>query len=408
MLQDLPLAARALKLIPAGVRWDGTPEEFGTEYLAALRILTSGPLAGLRRIIGGLTVYVDPEIRSIAAWESRPITGQDESSASDRVVTTPSRLEEQRGRSWWWTTEVQSPHMLAVRWIIKELDQVLSDGGLSEEGPDLIYARLAQARLQFTRLLQRTADWDNRLRVPPAMGQSAEDLLLAYSEVVREIAVDAPKPVDPATSAIVLDHATRSVMLAIGTRPDRSRPWDPSTFGRNSFSGAVLVELVQAARGHGIAGLPLHPLGIRPIDNADAFLSYPDRLDQLHANQLVEYIRRFEEAFRRSARYIVEHDLSGLPGTKAAFEVRERVELRVEQSEGGDLFGVTVHNRSDPIEGPDDVLLVTPGGRGTEWDWGWSAFTFHYSTLSERVYRELRSAVAKELSGQNALGEQAL
>lgn len=187
---------------------------------------------------------------------------------------------------------------------------VSSAWGNLDEGPDIVYERLSRFAARTWEVLtvhgsRPVPDFD-RSSIESASSHQLSEIVVRWLSRVTKKSLS---PDDVSRALVVWSPPVLAVLL--DAEPALDMPYDPS----QRRSGLVvhfgpLVRLSRLAETHGIAHVPLNPLGLLPGHSGDPLL--PNRKHQFSEDQARTFIARHELAEMRAIRYIVERNFAGL------------------------------------------------------------------------------------------------
>ena len=292
---DLELLARGRRLTSANIIWPFDPTRFATEYLAELRRLGSGPLIDVGVVGRAIEIDVDREM----TW----ITERDRVGSGDvvKIVSVPDRVYMSgpdgsnrtpvrafrsagyRGAD----IEIRVPHFAAFARAGDELQTLLRQRALPNEGPDIVYERLCSLTERFIQTVTRfgTNEYEGYSDADFCR-LTASELQAQFQSYVASITGTEAAQAD---TFIAFDPKIRGVVVSTGPEAIVQSPG--SQIGVHS---ATLARLVTKATRLEIQELPLHPLALLPNFTTDPILSLPGRRHLLHGDLLGLYIERHE------------------------------------------------------------------------------------------------------------------
>ena len=408
---DLELLARAKRLISHNIKWPFSPERFGTEYLAALRVLTSGPLTGVGVVGRPIRIELDREItwlREIPAPSVDSVTVVDTPNrmyvSTRGPDSTPIAVERfQFGAVRGAQINAKVPHIVALERAEDELLGLVRGQALAREGPDIVYQRLcvlADRLIRTMTLVGHTTyegmSWDN------FQGLTAVGLRALFSSLVANATRSQPDDRILSTALVVFELSVQRAIVAIG-------PQSVVEHARLGIHGAPLQRLCLVARDLGIDSLPLHPLGLLPESATDGLLSLPGRWHDLKGDSLSQWVIRHELAEMRAFRYLVDNNLTGLaPYLRAYQTLPWRVEFVVEDRSTPTKFDAGVRFLKARHATRDEAVIVVDFTEGDRLYAGSSIVMPSYSTVTRESYALVQDDLEHLLRANEPLGADAL
>ena len=405
---DLELLARGRALSSNEIVWHLDPKTFALDYLAQLRRLGRGPLVDVGVIDRPIQVDVDTEI----SW----ITERDSSGDSDvvNIVETAARpymvvsgdsnpspvlafsALGHHGAS----VDIKVPHYAAFARVKYELEGLVEKRALRSEGPDIVYERLCAFAKKFTEMLAMVGETEFSHVADPNIRALTASRLQAKFETVVASTMDADKGnLDIGDKCIVFMPRSGDIGVVAGSYiPDYS-----IDVGLKVHGGELAL-LMDQARAFGIADLPLHPLGLLPVDETDPVLALPNRQDLLQGAPLHLYVQRHELGSMRGFRHLVENNFGGLSLLLDQYSTMPwRVEIAIEEELGREAFGPRIQSVRHFHSANDEVVHVSQVSKeGARWSSSGNMFAYRgvLDAAYELVARDLRDL----MSGSNPLG----
>ena len=409
---DLELLARGRRLTSADIIWPFDPTRFATEYLTELRRLGSGPLIGIGVVGRAIEIDVDSKITWIAekdrvesgdvakivATPDRPYMSAPD--GSNRTPLKAIKMAGYRGAE----IDIRVPHFAAFDRAGDELNTLLHNRALPDEGPDIVYERLCSLTRRFVETVTKvgTSEYqgfsDADFRGLTASGLQA--IFLNY--ITEATGIDAVQA-DMGTILIAFVPASKAVVVAKGPESVVHRPG--SHLGVHS---AVLMQLVAKATRLGIQNLPLHPLALLPNSAMDPILSLPGRQHRLHGDLLSLYIERHELGEIRAFRYLVDHNLRGLrPLLRTYSTLPWHIEVTIKELSTPTRFDVHIRSITRRSAASDEVTVV-PEIPKKDSLWTSSSSIHAYRGVLNGAYALAERDVMELLNGTNPLGSDVL
>ena len=409
---DLELLARGRRLTSADIIWPFDPTRFATEYLTELRRLGSGPLIGIGVVGRAIEIDVDSKITWIAekdrvesgdvakivATPDRPYMSAPD--GSNRTPLKAIKMAGYRGAE----IDIRVPHFAAFDRAGDELNTLLHNRALPDEGPDIVYERLCSLTRRFVETVTKvgTSEYqgfsDADFRELTASGLQA--IFLNY--ITEATGIDAVQA-DMGTILIAFVPASKVVVVAKGPESVVHRPG--SHLGVHS---AVLMQLVAKATRLGIQNLPLHPLALLPNSAMDPILSLPGRQHRLHGDLLSLYIERHELGEIRAFRYLVDHNLRGLrPLLRTYSTLPWHIEVTIKELSTPTRFDVHIRSITRRSAASDEVTVV-PEIPKKDSLWTSSSSIHAYRGVLNGAYALAERDVMELLNGTNPLGSDVL
>ena len=409
---DLELLARGRRVTSADIIWPFDPTRFATEYLTELRRFGSGPLIGIGVVGRAIEIDVDSKITWIAekdrvesgdvakivATPDRPYMSAPD--GSNRTPLKAIKMAGYRGAE----IDIRVPHFAAFDRAGDELNTLLHNRALPDEGPDIVYERLCSLTRRFVETVTKvgTSEYqgfsDADFRGLTASGLQA--IFLNY--ITEATGVDAVQA-DMGTILIAFVPASKVVVVAKGPESVVHRPG--SHLGVHS---AVLMQLVAKATRLGIQNLPLHPLALLPNSAMDPILSLPGRQHRLHGDLLSLYIERHELGEIRAFRYLVDHNLRGLrPLLRTYSTLPWHIEVTIKELSTPTRFDVHIRSITRRSAASDEVTVV-PEIPKKDSLWTSSRSIHAYRGVLNGAYALAERDVMELLNGTNPLGSDVL
>lgn len=429
---DLELLARCARLVNPDIQWPNAPEEFAARYVAELRLLGAGPLAGLGVIPPAFQIEIDRDLTWVNEVADRSATADSvrvTEAARRAYVSAPGlagtipvtsiRFSGRQGQE----IGARVPHLAAFNRAKGELLHRLGERLLPDEGPDIVYERLSRYAVHAWQVLTvngltqagtAVLPWRTKAEVEHLTAHELEDAILDWtrsrtsrdldrSALGRTLVVWNPQP---PMQGILLDAA-----------PSTDDPYDPGQHRPGlALHGAPLLFLVDEAERLGIADVPLHPLGLLPASRSDAVLALPSRTYEMDREQATLYLKRHIVAEMRSTRHVVEASFQGLAARITSYStLPRRVTLAISESDqmwsGRWTIEGTVENNADA----DEVRVVD--SLAGEWSSlvndpsiasAFSSSIWSYDGVMVATYKDLASDLGGLLGGEAALGREDL
>ena len=404
---DLELLARGRRLSAANITWPFDPTRFATEYLGELRRLGSGPLFDVGVVGRAIAVDVDRELTWIAERNREgsgdvatvvPVPKRLYISASDGSNWTPVqafRAPGYRGAE----IDIRVPHFAAFARVREELQTLLQQCALPQEGPDIVYERLCSLTERFISTMTRVGQSEyQRYSESDFRGLTASGLQAQFWSCVRAMSGEEAKR--PGT-LIAFVPSSRTVVVATG--PEAAVHGPLSRLGVHS---AALTRLVTEATRLGIQELPLHPLALLPISETDPLLSLPGRRHLLHGDSLDLYIERHELGEIRAFRHLVDQNLPGFRQLLRAYSTLPwQVDVTIEDLSTATRFDVGIRAVTRRNAASDEVRIVSDIAEN---DWTRHSSIHAYRGVVNGAYDLVERDVSDLLSGTNPLGSDVL
>ena len=409
---DLELLARGRRLTSADIIWPFDPTRFATEYLTELRRLGSGPLIGIGVVGRAIEIDVDSKITWIAekdrvesgdvakivATPDRPYMSAPD--GSNRTPLKAIKMAGYRGAE----IDIRVPHFAAFDRAGDELNTLLHNRALPDEGPDIVYERLCSLTRRFVETVTKvgTSEYQG-FSDADFCGLTASGLQAIFLNYITEATgIDAVQA-DMGTILIAFVPASKVVVVAKGPESVVHRPG--SHLGVHS---AVLMQLVAKATRLGIQNLPLHPLALLPNSAMDSILSLPGRQHRLHGDLLSLYIERHELGEIRAFRYLVDHNLRGLrPLLRTYSTLPWHIEVTIKELSTPTRFDVHIRSITRRSAASDEVTVV-PEIPKKDLLWTSSSSIHAYRGVLNGAYALAERDVMELLNGTNPLGSDVL
>ena len=406
---DLELLARARRLSSQAIIWPFEPTRFATEYLGELRRLGSGPLFDIGVVGRAIAIDVDTDITWIAERDregsvdvativdvpDRPYLST--SNGSNRTPLQAIRAPGYRGAE----VDIRVPHFAAFARAADELQSLLRECGLPQEGPDIVYERLCSLTERFMRTMSRVGQTEyHGYSEADFRGLTASELQAQFWSYVTDVAGE--EAVD-ASPIVVFVPSSPTVVVATGPESVVHGP-----LSRLGVHSAAVTRLVTAATRLGIQELPLHPLALLPSSPTDPILSLPGRRHLLHGDSLSLYIQRHELGEMRAFRHLVEHNLRGLSQLLRAYSTLPwRIDVAIEDLSTSTMFDAHIRAITQANAAVDEVRIVADIGAGDLYQTRSSSIHAYRGVLNG-AYDSVEQDVKELLEGTNPLGSDVL
>ncbi len=401
---DLELLARCRHLARPSLSFLGDAPEFARRYHQTLRTLASTQLRAVGTLSGPLQIVIAQNAGWIDDQPLRPGTESDVVLLRNEDGGGGNISALRMGWSYGFSPAIRVPQLAAFDRVAAELNRQASAEDLPLEGAALTYERLCGYAQQFERVLhplgRRLSDAGTSV-----LQATPEQLLMRLAAMVKSEGLDELR-----TALIAWVPQDRMLVAGLGTQPALQAPRDPK--GQRSglvVHGYALVELVLRARELGISNLPLHPLGILPESGGDPVLSMPDRLHDLHGDDLCLYVRRHEAQSAGALRQLVADNLEGIATLLPSFNRRPRVHrFWVEDESSAGRVDVHFQATWEPAEQDEWVVELGPPPVGPDRLRRSGNLFFALSGPKKSAYSDIASDVKALLGGANALGTEEL
>lgn len=406
---DLELLARGRRLCSANIAWPFDPPRFATEYLAELRLLGTGPLFDVGVVGRAIAVDVDRELTWISERDREgsgdvativPVPNRLYISASDGSNRTPVqafRAPGYRGAE----IDIRVPHFAAFARVREELETLLQERALPDEGPDIVYERLCSLTERFMRTMTRVGQSEYQgYSESDFRGLTASELQAKFwSCVTATTGQDAQRP----DTFIAFLPSSPTVVVATG--PEAAVHGSLSRLGVHS---AALTRLVTDATRLGIQELPLHPLALLPTSAIDPVLSLPGRRHLLHGDSLDLYIERHKLGEIRAFRHLVDQNLPGFrPLLREYSTLPWQVDVTIEDLSTARIFDVGILAVTRRGAASDEVRIVSDTAEDDRL-WARSSSIHAYRGVLNGAYDLVERDVRDLLDGSNSLGSDVL
>lgn len=405
---DLEVLARGRALSASEIDWPYGPQRFALDYLAELRRLCKGPLADVGVVDRPIKVDVDAEISWIAERDSP--TEQDvvsivaaaprphlvDSAGASPIPILVLSASGHHGA----TIDIKVPHYAAFARAKYEVEHLVEQRALQNEGPDLVYERLCSLAKKFFKIVNMVEGTgfidvvNGKVR-----GCTALTLQTQFANTVASIANVDERHVEIADKCVVFVPGVREPVVV-----ESAHKLSDSFGTRPSVHGSELVQLVGQAVNFGIADLPLHPLGLVPSSGSDPVLSLPDDRFGLRGAELQLYVERHEFGSMRGFRYLIENNFDGLKLLLGQYSTMPwKVEIAIEENEGRGAFGPRVQSVRHAHAGIDEVVQVSAISKENV-QWWSSGNLFAYDGVLHAAYKLVEQDLRELMSGSNPLG----
>ena len=405
---DLELLARGRALSSKEIVWPHEPKRFALEYLAQLRRLGKGPLVDVGVVDRPIQIDVDTEI----SW----ITERDSSRNSDvvNIVETAARpyITNSDGSSpspvlafsafghHGALVDIKVPHYAAFARVKYEVERLVEQRALQNEGPDIVYERLCSFAKRFSEMLAIA----NATEFVDVADLNVRELTASTlhakfrTTVAGSIDVE-ERYVDVYDKCIVFVPGKRDIRILEGSYV----PVD-SIGAHLSVHGGELTQLVDQADNLEIADLPLHPLGLLPDSGVDPVLALPGDQSLLQGASLRLYVQRHELGSMRGFRHLVEHSFGGLKLLLHQYSSMPwRVEIAIEERLDREGFGPRFESVRHFHQAIDEVVHVSEVSKeGIRWSS--SGNMFAYRGVRNAAYELVEQDFKDLMSGSNSLG----
>lgn len=411
---DLEFLARCARLAKKDITWSFSPEEFALSYVAELRRLASGPLAGIGVMPPAVHIQIDPELTWVYE-EEKPLASADiveivetpprvyfSVRGGPKVPVTSFRAGGRQGRD----IETRIPQLAAFERTKDELLHRLDKQLLVDEGPDIVYERLCRFATRTWEVLtvhgNRDAPEFTHSEIESATAHHLLNFVVAWLSRVTKRSV----------SRAEVEHAlvvwTPPVLgVLLDADPSKEDPYSPSQ-GRDGLviHFAPLLHLLDWAESYEIADLPLHPLGLLPESPADPVLALPRHAHALDEDQVRLLVSRHELAEMRAIRHLVGKNLAGLANRISSNATLPwKVTVAVSPNDVTWSGGWSIRGAVESHAQSDEVAFA---GVVPEEDWSFSRSLMSYEGVLKSVYRTVKSDLQDLLQGERALGRQDL
>jgi hypothetical protein len=417
--RDVELLARCRHLVRADVVWPCGPSAFADDYHSALRTVTTGPLRGAGIVPAAVQVRLDRALTWISERETPRsatdtvevvensgkmyLVGKD-GVAVDGVLRFAGQGFEGRAIT------VPIPQLVAYERARDKLQDRVAHEILLDEGPHITYERLAAIPARLSRLATALGSQARSGYAPAELAHvTPSQLLDRFVALAADVMRREPTEEEKQALLVGYDFQVGTFFVVARAEPDLQDPYDPVAARPGLvLHSAPLLLLIREAERLGIAHLPLHPLGVLPENETDLSLQLPDRVWELHGNDLQLFVERQERGTQRAVKYLVTHNLAGLADTLPTFcSLPWRVTVIAENRSTSGVIDLNysrrVQRNADAEAVYVEVGIPTSNGYSERGD-----LLFRHASVKKTAYRQVAQDLQSLLSGQRALGSEDL
>ena len=405
---DLELLARGRALSSNEIVWPREPKAFALDYLAELRRLGMGPLVDVGVVDRPIQIDVDTEISRITERDSTSnwdVVNIVKTAARPYIVdsagSNPSQILAfsalgHHGAA----IDIRVPHYAAFARVKYELEDLVEQRALQNEGPDIVYERLCLIAKRFSEIVDIIGGTEFIDGAQLDIRQlTASTLLTKFKTAVASIMDAEERYLVVGEKCIVFVPERRKITVVEGSYMPVN-----NIGARLSVHGGELTRLIKQAVEFEIADLPLHPLALLPGSGTDSVLELPDDQSLLHGASLQLYVQRHEFGGIRAFPYLVENNFHGLRLFLRQYSSMPwRVEVAVEERFDREAFGPRIEAVRGLRSEIDEVVVVSEVSKDNV-PWISSANMFAYRGVLNAAYELVEQDLRDLLSGSNPLG----
>lgn len=405
---DLEVLARGRALSPSEIDWPYGPQRFALDYLSELRRLGKGPLADVGVVNRPIQIDVDADISWIAEGDSptdhdvvhivpaAPRPHLVDSTGAGPIPILAFSASGHHGAA----IDIKVPHYAAFARVKYEVEHLVRQRALKNEGPDIVYERLCSLAKKFFEIVNmvegiRLIDVVNG----KVRGCTALTLQTQFANTVASIANVDERNLEIGNKCVIFAASSREPIIV-----ESAHKLSDNFGARPIVHGGELVQLVDQAVNFGIAELPLHPLGLMPGSGSDPVLSLSDDQFRLRGAALQLFVERHELGSMRGFRYLIENNFAGLKLLlKQYSSMPWKVEVAIEEKENREAFGPHIQSVKHFHWAVDEVVQVSEVSKENARWWASSGLSAYCGVLNA-AYELVEQDLSELMSGSDPLG----